>query len=135
MRLALVARRLDQRVVVKPLRLGQYRSCDLDQIVERQRADRQRRRGTDRGQTVGEQGLGGGLDVKDQALEDVVEQPDLFVRIIHRAVDEQIGDAAQGFDTARDGAVRERSLQLVEQTFGSGGGFRTHDSILERSSN
>ena len=68
----------------------------------------------------------------DQALEDVVEQPDLFVGIIHRAVDEQIGDAAQRLDPARDGAVRERGLQLVEQIFGSGGGFRTHDSILER---
>ena len=68
-----------------------------------------------------------------QALEDVVEQPDLFVRIIHRAVDEKIGHAAQGFDPARDGSVRERGLQFVEQTFGSGGGFRTHDSVLERS--
>jgi hypothetical protein len=45
--------------------------------------------------------------------------------------DEQIGHAAQRFDPARDGAVRERGLQLIEQTFGSGNGFRTHDSILE----
>ena len=80
-----------------------------------------------------EQRLGGGLDVLHQALEDVVEQPDLFVRIIHRAVDEEIGHAAQRLDPARDGAVRERGLQLVEQTFGIGGGFRTHDSILEHS--
>jgi hypothetical protein len=27
--------------------------------------------------------------------------------------------------------VRERGLQLVKQAFGSGEGFRTHDSILE----
>ena len=68
-----------------------------------------------------------------QALEDVVEQPDLFVGKIHRAVDEKIGHPAQGFDPARDGSVRERGLQLVEQIFGSDSGFRTHDSILERS--
>src|SRR5207302_2634661 len=54
-------------------------------------------------------------------------------RIIHRTVKEKIGHAAQGFDPARDGPVRERGLQLVEQTFGSGGGFRTHNSILEHS--
>jgi hypothetical protein len=29
--------------------------------------------------------------------------------------------------------VGECVLQLVEQVFGSDGGFRTHDSILERS--
>ena len=69
-----------------------------------------------------------------QALEDVVEQFDLFVGIIHRAVDEEIGHPAQGFDPARDGAVGKRGLQLVEQTFGTGnGGFRTHDSVLEYS--
>src|SRR6202035_3865463 len=64
------------------------------------------------------------------ALEHVVEQPDLFVRKIHRAVDEQIGHAAQGFDPPRDGSVCERGLQLVEQAFGCGGGFRTHDFTL-----
>ena len=127
MRLALVARGLDQRLVVEPLRPRQHRSRDLDQVVERQRADRARRRGVDRGQTIGEQRLGGSLDVIHQALEDVVEQPDLFVGIIHRAVDEEVGDPAQGLDPARDGSMRERGLQLVEQTFGGGGGLRTHD--------
>ena len=120
MRLALAARGLDQRFVVEPFRLRQHGSRDLDQIVERQRADGERRRGVDRSEAVGEQRLGGGLDVIHQALEDVVEQPDLLVRIIHRAVDEEIGDPAQGLDPARDGSVRERGLQLVEQTFGSG---------------
>ena len=103
--------------------LRQHGRCDLDQIVECQRANGQRRRGVDRGQPVGEQRLGGGLDVMHQALEDVVEQFDLVARIIHRAVDEEIGDPAQGFDPARDGAVRERGLQFVEQAFGSGSGF------------
>ena len=32
--------------------------------------------------------------MNDQALEDVVEQPDLFILNIHRAVDEEVGDAA-----------------------------------------
>ena len=70
----------------------------------------------------------------DQALEDIVEQPDLFVRIVHRAVDEEVGYPAQGLDPARDGAVRKRGLQFVEQACRRGrlGGFRNHDSILER---
>ena len=50
-------------VVVEPFRLRQHRGCDLDQIVERQRADGQRRRGVDRREAIGEQRLGGGLDV------------------------------------------------------------------------
>ena len=133
MRLALIARGLDQRLVVEPLRPRQHRGCDLDDIVERQRADGERRRGIDRSQTTGKQRLGGGLDVLHQALEDVVEQLDLFVRIIYRAAEEKIGHAAQGFDPARDRSVRKCGLQLVEQTFGCGGGFRTHNSILERS--
>jgi len=87
MRLALVARGLDQRFVVKPLRLGQHGSRDLDHIVERQCADRQRRRAIDRGQAIGEQRLGGILDVMHQALEDIVEQRDLVVRKIDRAVE------------------------------------------------
>ena len=60
-----------------------------------------------------------------QALEHVVEQPDLFVGIIHRAAQKQIGDAAQRLDPARDRAVRQRGLQLIEQVCGNGGGFRT----------
>ena len=70
----------------------------------------------------------------DQALEDIVEQPDLLVRIVHRAVDEEIGYPAQGLYPASDGAVRERGLQLVEQISGRGrgGGFRNHDSVLEQ---
>ena len=126
MRLALAARGLDQRLVVEPLRLRQHGAGDLDQIVERQRPDRQRRRGVDRGEAIGEQRLGRGLDVIHQALEDVVEQPDLLVRIVHRAVDEEIGDPAQGLDPAGDGAMRERGLQLVEQAFG--GRWRTSNS-------
>ena len=56
----------------------------------------------------------------DQALEDIVEQPDLLVRIVHRAVDEEIGYPAQGLYPASDGSVRERGLQLVEQISGRG---------------
>jgi hypothetical protein len=73
--------------------------------------------------------------VKHQALEYVIEQTDLVIGIIHRAIDEEIGDAAQGLDPARDGSMRERGLQLVEQIFGGGGGLRTHDSFLEHSGN
>ena len=55
----------------------------------------------------------------DQALEHVVEQVDLLVRIIHRSIDEEVGHPAQRLlDAAGDGAVRQRrSLQFVEQIF------------------
>src|SRR5438270_1932117 len=134
MRLALAARILDQGLVVEPHRLRQHRTCHLDDIIERKRADGERRRGVDRGETVSQQHLGRGFDVIDQALEDVVEQPDLLVRIIHRAVDEKIGYPAQGLYPASDGTVRKGGLQLIEQTSGGGrlGGFRNHDSVLEQ---
>jgi hypothetical protein len=74
--------------------------------------------------------LGGSLDVLHQALEYVVEQLDLFVRIIYCTAEEKIGHAAQGFDPACDRSVGKCGLQLVEQTCGSVG-FRTHNSILE----
>src|SRR6266480_6090030 len=62
----------------------------------------------------------------------IVEQLDLLARKINSAVDEKIGHPAQGFDPACDGAMCESGLQFVEQIFGSGAGFRTHNSILER---
>ena len=74
MRLALAARGLDQRLVVEPHRLRQHGTGDLDDVVEGERADGLRRRGVDRRQAVGEQGLGRNLDMLDQALEHVVEQ-------------------------------------------------------------
>ncbi|MGY4427049.1 hypothetical protein ACVWY2_009498 [Bradyrhizobium sp. JR6.1] len=122
----------DQGVVVEPRRQRQHGACDLDQVVECKGTDGLRRRGLDRGEAVGEQRLGRVFDVLEQALEDVVEQHDLLVRIVDRAVDEEVGHAAQRLDTACDGAVRERRLQFVEQTFGGGLGLRTHDSVLER---
>ena len=139
MRLALAARILDQGLVVEPHRLRQHGTCHLDDIIESKRADGERRGGVDRGETVGQQHLGRGFDVVDQALEDIVEQPDLLVRIVHRAVDEEIGYPAQGLYPARDGSVRKGGLQLIEQTSGRGrsgrgrlGGFRNHDSVLEQ---
>ena len=86
-----------------------------------------RRRGVDRREAVGEQRLGRGFDVQHQALEDVVEQFDLLVGIVHRAVEEEVGHAAQRLDPARDGAVGERRLQFVEQVFG-GKGEQTSNS-------
>ncbi len=126
MRLAFAARGLDQRVVVKPIRLRQHRRRDLYQIVERQRADGHRRRGVDRREAARQQRLGGGLDVTHEALEHVVEQRDLLVRVVDGAVEKEIGDAAQRLHPARDGAVRERGLQLVEQANGGDSGLRIH---------
>ena len=132
MRLALVARGLDQRLVVEAVRLRQHGAGHLDDVVERQRPDGLRRGDVDRGQPVGEQLLGRGFDVQHQALEHVVEQLDLLVGIIHRAAEKQVGDPAQRLHAPRDGAVCKRGLQFVEQVFGGNGRLQTHDSILER---
>ncbi len=134
MRLALAARVLDQGLVVEPHRLRQHRTRHLDDVVEGERADGERRRGVDRGEAVGQQRLGRGFDVVDQALEDIVEQPDLFVGIVDRAVDEEVGYPAQGLHPAGDGAVREGALQFVEQIVRRGDvpDFETHDSVLEQ---
>jgi hypothetical protein len=70
--------------------------------------------------------------VIDQALKDIVEQPDLFVGIVDRAVDEEIRHPAQGLDPAGDGAMRQRALQFVEQMSGMRSCFRTHGSVLEK---
>ncbi|MGY4435751.1 CHAD domain-containing protein [Bradyrhizobium sp. F1.13.1] len=48
----------------------------------------------------------------------VVEHADVVVGIVQGVAHEEIGDAAQRLDPVRDGAVRERSLQFLEQTFG-----------------
>src|SRR5258708_3856228 len=80
-------------------------------------------------EAVGKQRFGRRFDVIDQALEDIVEQADLFVRKVHRAVDEEIGYAAQGLDPAGNGSVRERGLQLVEQVDRGGSGLRTHMTL------
>src|SRR2546423_7870061 len=134
MRLALAARIFDQGLVVEPHRLRQHGTCYLDDIIERKRADGERRSSVDRRETVGHETLCRSFDVVDQAMEDVVEQTDLLVGIIHRTVDEEIGYPAQGFYPAGDGAVGERRLQLVEQISGRSrrGGFRNHDSVLEQ---
>src|SRR5215208_1735941 len=132
MRLALVACSLDQRRVVEPLRLRQHRSCHLDEIVECERANRARRSAVYGREPIREQRLRRSLDVLDQTLEYVVEQPDLFIRKINDAVDEKISHSAQGFHTTGDSSVRQCCLQLVEQTFSGGSSFRIHDSILER---
>ncbi len=133
MRLASAARDLHQGRLVQPFRLRQHGAGDLDDLVERERADDLGRRGRDRCQPVGEQRLGRGFDLLDQALEYVVEQPDMVVGIVHRVVDEEIGDTAQRLDAARDGAVRERRLQFVEQVFRWFGGSGSHSPVLERS--
>ncbi|MGY4361596.1 hypothetical protein ACVW0J_008089 [Bradyrhizobium sp. i1.7.7] len=133
MRLAPGARDLDQGRLVQPFRFREHGSGDFDHLVERERADDLGRRGRDRRETVGEQRSRRGLDLLDQALEHVVEHPDVLVGIIHRIVDEEIGDAAQGLDPARDGAVRERGLQFLKQVLGWFFGFRSHGPVLERS--
>jgi len=60
----------------------------------------------------------------------VVEKADLFVGIVRRSVGEEVCDAAQRLDAARDGAMRQRGLQLIEQVIGGQGGFRTHGLYL-----
>ena len=79
-------------------RLRQHGAGDLDRVVEGERADGPRRRGVDRGKAAGQQRARGDFEMRDQALEHVVEQADLLVGIIHRAVDEEVGHLAQRLD-------------------------------------
>ncbi|MET3341168.1 hypothetical protein ABIF52_001549 [Bradyrhizobium japonicum] len=132
MRLTPRARDLDQGRLVQPFRFRQHRSCDLDHLVERERADDLRRCRRDRCEAVGEQRPRRGLDLFDQALEYVVEHADVLVGVIHCIAHEQIGDAAQRLDPAHNGAVRERSLQFLEQVLGWSGGSGYHCPVLER---
>ena len=118
MRLTPGARDLDQRVLVQPFRFRQHGPGDLDDLVERERADDLRRRIRDRGEAFGEQRPGRRFDLRDQALEHVVEDADVVVGIVYRVAHEEIGDAAQRLDPARNGAVREGGLQFLEQVFG-----------------
>jgi len=79
---------------------GQYGSRDLDHIRRTAARGSSAAGAVDRSQAIGKQRLGRVLDVMHQALEDVVKQRDLVVRKIDRAIDEEIGDAAQRFDPA-----------------------------------
>jgi hypothetical protein len=101
-------------VVVNALRLRQNGGCDLDQIVECQRPDRQWWRAIDRGEAIGQKRLGGDLDVMHQALKHIVEQRDLVVRKLDSAADEEVGHPAQRFNPAGNGSLRQRYLQFVE---------------------
>ncbi|MHC2620908.1 hypothetical protein ACVIW2_002940 [Bradyrhizobium huanghuaihaiense] len=118
MGLAARARDLDQRRLVQPFRFRQHGSCDLDDLVERERADDLGRCGRDRCEAVGKQRPGRRLDLLDQAFEHVVEHANVVVGIVRRVAHEEIGDAAQCLDSPRDGAVRERGLQFFKQILG-----------------
>ena len=78
MRLALVLGNV-QQVAIDKLRLLQDRTGDRDVIVFRERADDAGRRVGDRRDTPRELGQRLGLDLLDQAADDVVEQRDVFV--------------------------------------------------------
>ena len=105
----------DERAVVEPLRLVEYRLRDFDVVVEGEHVDDVRRRVGDRRQPVRQLGARLGLDRVDQAHHDVVEHADLLFGIARRAADEQIGDAREHLDAARIGAGGERGLELVDE--------------------
>jgi hypothetical protein len=51
----------------------------------------------------------------DEPRHDVVEHADLLFGIARGIVDEEVGDAGQDIDAARDAPRRQRSFELVEE--------------------
>ena len=109
----------DERAVIEPFRLRQYRPRHLDVVVEGEHGHHVDRGVGDRRQPVRKLGARLGLDGVHEARHDVVEQADLVLRITRRAADEEIGDAGQHLDPARVGAGGERGFEFVEEGEGS----------------
>ena len=81
--------------------------------------DHAERRVGDRRQPAREFGQRLGLDLLDQAADDVVEQRDVFVVESRGAVEKQAGDAAQRFGALFRRAVLDDLFQFGKQRGGS----------------
>ncbi len=109
----------DQEIpVVEPLGLGQDRAGDFDVVIEGEHVDDVLGRIGDRRQPVRQLGARLGLDGVDQAGHDIVEDADLFLGIDFGAGDEEIGDAGEDIDPARDAAGDEGGLEFVNEDRG-----------------
>ena len=106
----------DQEVaLVEPLRQRQHRAGDVDIVVEGQHVNDVGRRIGDRRDALRQPGAGLALDGVDEPRHDVVEHADLLFGIARGVVDEEIGDAGQDVDAARNAPRRQRGFELVEE--------------------
>ncbi len=115
MLLALGAGADQQVALVKTVRERQHRAGYVDVVVEGEHVDDVRRRVGDRREPLRQSGAGLALDGIDQPRHDVVEHSDLIFGILRGIAEEEVGDAGQYVDTARDAARRQRGFELVEQ--------------------
>ena len=119
MLLALGAGADHEVAVVEPFGLREHRARDFDIVIEGEHVDDVGRRIGDRRQPVRELGARFGLDGADEPRHDVVEHDDLIFGIMLGAVDEEIGDAGEDVDPARDAAGGQRGLEFVKERKGT----------------
>ena len=106
MALALVARDLDQHLLVEHGRAAQQRPGDRDLVLMRELADQAARRIGEQRQPFGEIGARGDLGVRDQADQDAVEEIDMIGPEMARALQKQLADPARRIGAA----LRDRRL-------------------------
>ena len=115
--LALGSRVFHQRSVLEPPRVRQDRRGHVDCIVECQRADDSGGRVGDQSEAAAELRAGSLLDSPDEPAHDVAEQLDLIVGKPARAVDEEVGDAAQDLGARRRILARQHIVEVTDQMF------------------
>lgn len=113
--LPFLRRQLDERLVVEPRRLRQHRAGDFDGIVERQRANRLRRRIGNRCQPGRQQYLRGLFDLGGKPPDHVIEQRDVVLGEPRRAEHEQIGDPLQDLRTPFRRAVGDGVFEFADE--------------------
>jgi hypothetical protein len=112
MRLTLGLGDVEQIGLGKPPGFHENRAGHRDVVVARQPADHLERRIADRRQTASELGKGLGLDLDDQAAQHLVEQADMVLFELARAIDEEVGDAFQRLGTLGFRAMLQDVFEL-----------------------
>ena len=115
MLLALGAGADQQIALVEALRQRQYRAGDVDVVVEGEHVNDVGRRIGERRDALRQSGAGLALDGVDEPRHDVVEHADLLFGIARGVVDEEVGDAGEDVDAARNAPRRQRGFELVEE--------------------
>ena len=115
--LALGSRVFHQRRVFEPHRVRQHRRGHVDRVVECQRADDPGGRVGDESEPAAEFRPGGLPDGPDQPAHDVAEQVDLIDGKAARAVDEEIGDAAQDLGAPGGILAGQHTFEIADQMF------------------
>ena len=103
-----------QRDVFEPGRLFEHGTGDRYRLVEGKLADNTGRRIHDRREPLCQRLASRQLYVRNQMVEDTVEQGDMIGRKMRGAEDEQIGDAAERLRPTIGGAMGQRLFEFVE---------------------